>query len=121
MNDWFSWMGVLVAVLELGILLAAYLVSRRYLLTHPIAVRLVTRAIVVSGASQLIALVVPYLHVYDSVNTLQQYGPVDWHAALFNAGVLKLLLFQWTLSALYAYSLWLIAYAALAKPDLRPD
>jgi hypothetical protein len=118
MMAWVSWSVIAFRVLELAVLAGAFLVVRRYQLTHPQAARLLTRALAFWAVAQMTTLAGPFFHAYNAIN-VGSIDRIDWSAALFNVGALRFILFQLTVSALYAWSLWLIAYAALAQPDRR--
>jgi hypothetical protein len=116
--DSYQWTGIVFALLELGVLAAAFLLVQRHAVTHPQAVRLCARAIIIWAVVQVLGTVLQFVPM-DTPLAGYPTLHVDWMATMLSPATLWMVARWWVLSGLYAWALWLIGYAALAQPDRR--
>ena len=66
---------------------------------------------------QVLGTALQFIPLGEQVVGFPPSGDIDWVEVLLRPQTLLQLARQWIFSGLYAWALWLIAYAALAQPD----
>jgi hypothetical protein len=117
MSDLFSWTFIFNG-LEIGVLIAVYLVVQQHRLTRPHATRLMSRAAVLWMIGVVVGMAVSMLDRTEGIR-LAFRGDIEWITLFSDVAIWMYLAGQIVTSACYACSLWHNGYAALARPDER--